>query len=126
MANYCFAAPILPGGEERIRRFIREESIENRGHDRVMRELGIHQKQVWLQCSPCGDVMAVVLIDTDCPKTTFEKLSVSNDPWAAKFRQLLFDAYGINVRRGVLINQQVEDWCEHIRNRVTEDKNAVL
>jgi hypothetical protein len=55
MANYCFTAPILPGGEEKVRRFVQDEIQHNPNHDRVFQKAGISREQVWIQRTPMGD-----------------------------------------------------------------------
>ena len=48
MSNYCFVAPILPGGEEQMKIWIRDEVNNSADHDRVMQQAGISREEVWI------------------------------------------------------------------------------
>jgi hypothetical protein len=109
MANYCFVAPILPGGEETMKKWIRTEVYNNPDHDRVMRQAGVTREQVWIQRTPMGD-FAVSSMETGDPELTFKTLTNSNDPWAARFRELLNKAHGIDFSDAMQLNEQLADW----------------
>jgi hypothetical protein len=123
MANYCFTAPILPGGEEKLRRFVQDEINHNPNHDRVFQKAGITREQVWIQRTPMGD-FAVASYEIDNPTRAFEELAKSTDPWAEKFRNHLMQAHGFDLTQPMLLNEQVLDWDAVEKTRVTEDKNA--
>jgi hypothetical protein len=124
MANYCFTAPILPGHEETVKRFIRDNVMNNRDHDRVFHEAGIYQEQLWVQRTPMGD-FAVACYGMDNPEKSFRSLATSTDPWAAKFRQVLLEAHGIDLTKPIPVNEQIIDYMETDRTRVTENKNVM-
>ncbi len=109
MANYCFFAPILPGGEEKMTSWIKTGIMNNPDHDRVMREAGVSHEQVWIQKTPMGD-FAVACYETKDPQKSFEILARSKDPWAAKFREVLMQAHGIDLTQPMEVNRQVLDW----------------
>ncbi len=52
MANYCFTAPILPGGLELAKKWNQENIVDNKEHDEVFKEAGISREQVWIQHLP--------------------------------------------------------------------------
>jgi hypothetical protein len=63
--------------------------------NRVMRQAGVSREQVWIQHTPKGD-FAVSSFETSDPGKTFQFLTSSNDPWAARFRNLLSKVHGID------------------------------
>jgi len=109
MSNYCFLTPILPGGEELMREWIRDESINNVNHDRVFQIAGITREQIWIQRTPMGD-FAVASFEVEDPEKAFEVIGKSTDPWAAKFRNLLFRAHGVDITHPLPMNEQVANW----------------
>ena len=111
MANYCFCAPILPGGEERMNNWKKDEihGKGSAGHDKVFHEAGITREQVWIQRTPMGD-FAVVSFEVESPEKAFKTLATSTDPWAAKFRDLLKQAHGIDVKKPMAPNERFVDW----------------
>jgi hypothetical protein len=117
MANYCFCAPILPGGEEKMKQWKDKEITNSVGHDKVFREAGITREQVWIQRTPMGN-FAVVSFEVESPEKAFKVLANSTDSWAARFRDLLKQAHGIDVKQPVPINEQLSDW------KVTEKMKA--
>jgi hypothetical protein len=111
MANYCFCAPLLPGGEERMHNWVRDEinGSGKAGHDKVFHEGGITREQVWIQRTPMGDFV-VASIEVENPEKAFRVLASSTDPWAARFRDHLKQAHGFDVKQGVPINELAADW----------------
>jgi hypothetical protein len=109
MSNYCFVAPILPGGEDTMKAWIHENLDKNEDHDRVMGQAGVSREQVWIQHTPMGD-FAVASYETSDPGKTFQFLTSSNDPWAVKFRNLLSKAHGIDLSKPMPLNKLVADW----------------
>jgi hypothetical protein len=108
MANYCFTAPILPGGEEKMKNWLKNE-IHGAGHDKVFHEAGITREQVWVQRTPMGD-FAVASYEVESPEKAFKVLANSTDPWAARFRDLLKQAHGIDVKQPMAPNELFVDW----------------
>ena len=41
---------------------------------------------------------------------TFRTLTNSNDPWSAKYRNLLSEVHGIDFSKGIPVNEQLGDW----------------
>ena len=74
MSNYCFLTPILPGGEELMREWIRDESINNVNHDRVFQIAGITREQIWIQRTSMGD-FAVASFEVEDPEMVPRMLS---------------------------------------------------
>ena len=115
MSNYCYVTPILPGGEEMMKNWIRDEIINNADHDRVFGMAGISREQVWIQRTPMGD-FAVVSFEVEDPGKAFRVLGSSTDPWAAKFRNFLMRAHGVDVTQPLPLNEQVGDW--HVMEKI--------
>ena len=61
VTNYCFIVPILPGGVELIRRWNKENIVNNKEHDEVFRAAGISRELVWIQHLPQGDLQLPVM-----------------------------------------------------------------
>jgi len=117
MANYCYCVPILPGGEEKMKQWITNEVKGSASHDRVFHEAGITREQVWIQRTPMGD-FAVASFEVESPEKAFKVLGSSTDPWAARFRDLLKQAHGVDVKQPIKLNEQIADW------KVTEKMKA--
>ena len=109
MANYCYAVPILPGGESLMQKWIQENIVNNKEHDKVARAAGISREQVWVQHSPQGS-LAVVSFEVKDAGMAFKTIGTSTDPWAVKFREFLMKAHGIDVSKPAPLNEQVVDW----------------
>ncbi|MCG3119364.1 MAG: hypothetical protein ALAOOOJD_01756 [bacterium] len=109
MANYCFVAPILPGGLEQMKKWNKEMLMHNKEHDEVFQAAGISREQVWLQHTPQGD-FAVVSFEVKDPNRAFQSLATSQQPWAVKFREFLFKAHGLEMTRPVSPNELLVDW----------------
>ena len=110
MANYCFVAPILPGGVEKMKTWTRDDIMNNANHDRVFKAAGITREQVWLQNTPMGE-FAVVSFEVDDARHAFKSLASSTDPWAARFRSFLKEAHGFDLAQLGAPNEQLIDWC---------------
>ena|ERR1035437_4750126 len=109
MANYCFVAPILAGGMDKVHSFIKDEITNNANHDRFNRSAGMTREQVWVQHTPMGD-FAVVSYEVDDPAKTFAALASSTDPYAVKFRNFLKEVHGIDFSQPMQLNERVLNW----------------
>ena len=97
MAMYAFAFRILPGKTETLKGYMQE--IKTSRFDELVKSrqrMGVRAVQVWLQHSPNGDVGAVWM-NVDNPKTFYNMLMKSNDPFDVWFREkILIECQGIN------------------------------
>ena len=108
--NYGFIVPILPGGVELMRKWKEENIINNKEHDEVFRAAGISREQVWIQHLPQGD-FAIASYETNDPEQSFKVLATSNEPWAAKFREHLKKAHGLDITQSPMkLNELIVDW----------------
>ncbi len=110
MINYSYFVPILPGGEELMRKWIDEYIVDNPDHDRVFRQAGVTAEQVWIQRTPKGD-FAVCTFAVEDPERAFRTVATSSDEWAVQFRDFLKRAHGIDVTQPMPLNEMVADWC---------------
>ena len=113
MVNYCFIVPILPGGIELMRKWNKENIVNNKDHDAVFKAAGISREQVWIQhSSPQGD-FAVASYETDNFEQSFKVLATSNEPWAVKFREHLKKAHGVDIAQSssiMQLNEFIINW----------------
>jgi hypothetical protein len=110
MANYCFVAPILPGGLELMKKWNEENIVNNKEHDEVFKSAGVLREQVWIQRTSQGD-FAVASFETDDPEHSFKVLATSNQPWAVKFREYLKKAHGFDLSQSSSqLNELVVNW----------------
>ena len=110
--NYCFTIPILPGGIELMKKWNEENIVNNKEHDTVFMTAGITHEQVWIQHLPQQNQdFAVVCYETSDPEQSFKVLATSDEPWAAKFREHLKNAHGLDiVQTSIKLNELLIDW----------------
>ena len=109
MANYCYAVPILPGGESQMQKWDKENIVNNKEHDKVYRAAGISREQVWVEHTPQGS-LAVVSLEVKDAGSALKALGSSTDPWAVKLREFLKTAHGLDFSKPAPLNEQVVDW----------------
>jgi hypothetical protein len=107
--SYGFCVPIVPGGEQVMRDWIKKEQSQGPDHARVFNEAGVTREQVWIQRTPMGD-FAVACWDSEDPERTMKFIGTSNDPWAARFREMLSKVHGVDFSKPMPMNEQVRDW----------------
>jgi hypothetical protein len=111
-ANYCYTIPILPGGIELMKKWNEGNIVNNKEHDAVFMAAGITHEQVWIQHLPQKNQdVAVVCLETSDPEQSFKVLATSNEPWAAKFREHLKNAHGLDIAQtSIKLNELLIDW----------------
>ena len=112
LVNYCFAVPKLPGGIELMKRWNEENIVTNKEHDAVLKAAGISREQVWIQHSSQQGDLAIASYETEDPEQSFKVLATSNESWAAKFREHLKKAHGIDITQSsnMQLNRLLADW----------------
>jgi hypothetical protein len=110
-ANYCFIAPILPGGIELMKKW-KENIVNNKEHDEVFSDAGITREQVWIQhLSQQKQDFVIASYETNDPEESFKVLATSNKPWALKFREHLKNAHGLDITQSTIqINELIINW----------------
>src|SRR5689334_11122432 len=111
MPNYCFCVPILPGGIERMKAWVKEEirGAGAKGHDEVFAAAGVSREQVWVQHTPMGD-FAVVSFETADPAKAMASFGASKHAWAVKFRAFAKAVHGVDFANPPPPNDKVADW----------------
>jgi hypothetical protein len=111
-ANYCFIAPILPGGIELMKKWNEENIVNNKEHDEIFIEAGITHEQVWIQhIHQQNQDFAIACYETSDPEQSFKVLATSNKPWAAKFREHLKNAHGLDITQSsIKLNELIVNW----------------
>ena len=111
-ANYCFIAHILTGGIELIKKWNEENIVNNKEHDTVFRLAGISREQVWIQHLPQQNQDFVVAsYENSDPEQSFKVLATSDEPWAAKFREHLKNAHGLDIAQtSIKLNELLINW----------------
>ena len=110
MANYCFIVPILPGGIELMRKWNKENIVNNKEHDEVFKTAGISREEAWIQHLPQGD-FAVASYETNNPEQSLKVLATSDESWAVKFREHLKKAHGFDIAQSaVQPNELIINW----------------
>jgi hypothetical protein len=112
VTNYCFIIPILPGGVELMRRWNKENIVNNKEHDEVFRAAGISRELMWIQHLPQGD-FAIASYETNDPEQSIRAIATSNKSWAVKFREHLKQAHGLDITQSYMqLNELVVNWKE--------------
>ena len=84
-ANYCFIAPVLPGGIELMKKWNEENIVNNKEHDTIFKLAGISREQVWIQHLPQQNQDFVVAsYETSDPEQSFKVLATSKEPWVER------------------------------------------
>ena len=85
--------------------------VNNKEHDEVFRAAaGISRELVWIQHLPQGD-FAIVSYETNDPEESIRAIATSSESWAAKFREHLKQAHGLDVTQfATQLNELVVNW----------------
>jgi hypothetical protein len=114
MAAYAFVLPILPGQEERDRRFFAELQGPRRGeYEAAWRGLGVKTERTWHQQTPQG-MVAVVYLEADDLGRDFKGIASSNDPFVGWWREQILAVHGVDLSQPLPgpPNVQVHDWSD--------------
>jgi hypothetical protein len=100
MAGIAFATPLLPGREERWRRFWQECLGSRRdAFERSRRRLGIETETGWIRSTPFGD-LAVVSLEFRTWSPIVRKLASSPDPFDCWYRERLLELHRVDAPAG--------------------------
>jgi hypothetical protein len=92
-----------------MKQWKKHEITGSADHDKVFHEAVITREQEWIQRTPMGD-FAVASFEVESPEKAFKVLASSTDPWAARFRDLLKQANGIDVKQPTKPDELLVDW----------------
>ena len=110
MAQYAFAAPLLPGKTDHWKRAVAEMHGPRKAEVAASRrKAGLRHEAAWLQQTPHGDLVVVVW-DTDDVKKAFHHFMTSTDPVDVWFKQaILVESHGMTGTEMPPINELVVD-----------------
>jgi hypothetical protein len=107
----CFTLPVLPGktgtDREAMRSCWRGDRRED--HAAARRRQGITRESVWIQSTPAGDVVVVLLEASDLA-AALESVATSTDPFDEWFRDHVADVHGVKLDEGFDAPEQVLDY----------------
>jgi hypothetical protein len=101
MQSIAFAAPLLPGKTDAdLEAMASVSSGERRAdHEASRKRAGITRESTWLQRTPNGDVV-VVLIEAGDVEAAMGTLATSQEPFDVWFREHIKDAHGMDLAEG--------------------------
>jgi len=95
----AFAGPILPGKEERWRRFLQElEGSRQEEYEDLRRRLGIRSRRIWIVRTPRGET-AVSYLECDEPRIVVTRLAASTEPFDVWLKARLSEFHGCDFTR---------------------------
>ncbi|MSQ13359.1 MAG: hypothetical protein EXR47_04350 [Dehalococcoidia bacterium] len=111
MPAVTFALPILPGKTEATKNFFKEVAgPRKKGHDDSRRRVGLTREQVWLQHTPQGDMIIVMLDGSDSAKSN-QQFAALKDPYDVWFKQQVQVIAGIDLNEPMPpFPKTVHDW----------------
>ena len=93
-----------------MRKWNKENIVNNKEHDEVFKAAGISREEVWIQHLPQGD-FAAASYETNNPEQSLKVLATSNESWAVKFREHLKKAHGFDIAQSaVQPNELIINW----------------
>jgi hypothetical protein len=96
MSTYAFVMPLVQGKTDTWKKYIQE--LKGQRHDdfkKSRQKANLRGEQAWLQKTPIGDVVVVVM-DTDNPTKVFDHFIKSSDPFDTWFRdKILIECHGM-------------------------------
>ena len=98
-SGIAFAGPILPGKEERWRRFLQElEGSRREDYEDLRRRLGIRSQRIWIVRTPRGET-AVSYLECEEPGSIAARLAASAQPFDVWLKGKLAEFHGCNFAR---------------------------
>ena len=98
-SGIAFAGPILPGKEERWRRFLQElEGSRREEYEGLRRRLGIRRQRVWIVRTPRVET-AVSYLECEEPGRVAARLASSNEPFDVWLKDKLSEFHGCDLAR---------------------------
>ena len=97
MATYAFAAPILQGKTEDLKKYINEMTGPRMNEfNRACQKIGINTEQMWIQRNPNGGDMLIIRWETENVQKIFDESMQSNDSLLKWFREkVIFECLGV-------------------------------
>ena len=98
MALLVLAAPILPGKSDDFRRFAQEAVGNQQEYEGYRRRCGLTRELAWIQPTPQGDLL-IVLLEGDDPIKGNRIFAASDHPYDRWFKQQLQSITGIDFNQ---------------------------
>jgi hypothetical protein len=106
---YAFAVPLPPGRTDDWLRFMDEVHARLDEHRAAHRAAGGHGETVFLQRTPLGD-MVIVVLESDDPATFFQGVATAQDAYSQWFRSQLSTIHGIDFDQAPQLNEEKLHW----------------
>jgi hypothetical protein len=107
----CFTLPLLPGAADIDRDAMlacwRGERASQHRQSRARH--GIAREAAWIQATPAGDVVIVLLESDDLAASLFG-IATSNEPFDAWFRAHVKTVHGVDLAAGMQLPEQILDY----------------
>lgn len=98
-SEIALASPILPGKEEKWRRFLQKlEGSRRDEYDELRRRLGIRRQRVWVIRTPRGET-AVSYLECEEPRSIAARLAASTQPFDVWLKEKLSEFHGCDLAR---------------------------
>ncbi len=109
--SMCFTLPLLPGktGADRAAMLSCWRGDRRDDHAASRRRQGVTRESVWIQSTPAGDVV-VVLMEADDLSSALRSVATSSDPFDEWFRHHVADVHGVRLEQGFDAPEQVLDY----------------
>jgi hypothetical protein len=109
MTTYAFMAPILPGKMEDYKRFNAElKGPKKKEHEASRERAGVSRELEFLQRTPMGDMVVIVLEAAD-PAKAMESLMTSKDPFDLWFFSKVKEIHGFDVTQEMPMNELIHE-----------------
>lgn len=101
MQSIGFVVPVLPGKSEADRAAMAScwHGDRTAAYEDARRRAGVTRESVWLQQTPAGEVV-VVLIEADDIPAALQVIGGSDEPFDVWFREHARDAHGVDLAAG--------------------------
>lgn len=109
----CFTLPLLTGATD----LDRDEMLacwqgeRARDHRASRARHGITREATWIQPTPAGDVVVVLLESGDLAKSLYG-MATSDEPFDAWFRDHVKTVHGVDLAAGMQLPEQILDYSE--------------
>lgn len=109
--SICFTLPLLPGRTDTDREAMLSCWRGDRRDDHASsrRRQGFTRESVWIQSTPAGDAV-VVLMEAEDLAFAIQGVATSEEPFDQWFRDHVAEVHGIKLEEGFDLPEQVLDY----------------
>lgn len=107
----CFAMPLLPGmtDTEREAMLACWHGDRAAGHRASRARHGVTREATWIQSTPAGDAVIVLLESEDLAASLYG-IATSDDPFDAWFRDHVQQVHGVDLAAGMHLPELILDY----------------